>query len=270
MTRCLLVECDYKALEAQLVGVFAKDPDYIRAAKLGVHSILMSHVLGRPIDLSRPDADIKPILKVMKKADPIMYDGCKHVIHGSNYLGTPRKMRIEFPDIFPSVGDAKEKQDLYFATIAKKVKQWQQKTLNEAYQNHYLETPHGYRHYFWDVLHYEGKQLVWGTDAKRAVAFRPQATGAGVLSEALIRITQYPELFAMLRWIIHDSILAEIPVDTNFHRNVLLLKTLMEMPNPELDGLSIEVEVQVGKNWGQMADYMEDYDYEADPNSLFR
>jgi len=254
VTKCLLVEMDYKALEAQLVGFYAQDPDYIRAAKLGVHAILMSHVMGQPIDLSKSDSDIKPTLKAMKKHDLVLYDACKHVVHMSNYLGTPRRIRLEFPDYFSSVGDAKEKQDLYFATIAKKVKQWQQRTLNEAFQNHYLETVHGYRHYFWDVLHYEGKQLVWGTDAKRAVAFKPQATGAGVLSEALLRIKDIPELFSMLRWIVHDSILAEIPNNSKFMERVMQLKTAMEFPNPELGGLSIEVEITVGKSWGAMED----------------
>jgi|WetSurMetagenome_2_1015567.scaffolds.fasta_scaffold04516_11 hypothetical protein len=262
MTKCLLVELDYKALEAQLVGFFANDPDYIRAAKLGVHAILMSHVLKQPIDLTLPDATIKPLIKEFKK-NASMYDGCKHVVHGSNYLGTPRKLRIEFPELFSSVGDAKEKQDMYFSTIAKKVRRWQQSVLHEANQNHYLQNPYGYRHYFWDVLHYKGGQLEWGNDAKKSVAFLPQSTGAGVLSEALIRITKYPDLFRLLRWIIHDSILSEIPINKLFHHRVRQLKELMEDINGELGGLKIEVDVKVGVNWGEMFDYREEFDYES-------
>ena len=253
MTNSLLVELDYKSLEAQLVGYFAKDPDYIRAAKLGVHSILMSHVLGRPISLSLKDSDIKELTFALKRTDETMYDGCKHVVHGSNYLGTPRKLRLSFPELFASVGDAKRIQDIYFATVAKKVRRWQQAVLNEGYQNHYLENPYGYRHYFWDVLHYRGQQLEWGTDAKRAVAFLPQSTGAGLLSEALLRLSAIPSVFKYLRWIIHDSIVAEIPDNSRFRERVKVIKDAMEFPSPELDGLSVEVEIAVGRNWGEMS-----------------
>lgn len=254
MTKCLLVELDWKSLEAQLVGVFAKDPDYIRASKLGVHAILMSHVLKRPIDLSLPDADIKAMVKELKK-DEVMYDGCKHVVHGSNYLGTPRKLRLSFPELFSSVGNAKEIQDIYFATVAKKVRRWQQATLNEAYQNHYLQNPYGYRHYFWDVLHYKGQQLEWGNDAKKAVAFLPQSTGAGMLSETLLYLATIPEIFKLLRWVIHDSILAEIPDNSRLPERVKVIKDAMEVARPELDGLSVEAEVKIGKSWGTMEDY---------------
>jgi hypothetical protein len=244
MTKCLLVELDFKSLEAQLVGFFAKDSDYIRAAKLGVHTILMSHVLGTPIDLSKSNEELKPLLNAIKSADPVMYDGCKHVVHGSSYLGTPRKMRIEFPELFKSVGAAKEMQDMFFAIIAKNVRKWQQATLHEAYQNHYLTNPYGYRHHFWDVLHYKGSTLEWGTDAKRAVAFLPQSTGAGLLSEALIRLAENVDVFRLLRWIIHSKFLDRVKV----------IKEAMEFPSPELGGLSVEVDVKFGVNWGEMKD----------------
>jgi len=255
VTSCLLVELDYKALEAQLVGFFAKDPDYTRAAKLGVHSILMSHVLGRGVDLSLPDSTIKPLLNEFKKNE-VMYDGCKHVVHGSNYLGTPRKLRLSFPELFSSVGEAKRIQDIYFATVAKQVRRWQQAVLNEGYTNHYLENPFGYRHYFWDVLHYRGQQLEWGTDAKRAVAFLPQSTGAALLSEALLRLSKIPEVYRFLRWIIHDSIVAEIPNNSRLASRIKIIKDAMEYPCSQLGGLSVEVDVKIGVNWGEMSDYI--------------
>lgn len=256
MTRCVLVELDYKALEAQLVGYLAGDMDYLKAAKLGVHAILQSHVVGSPIDLKQPDADIKRIIKVLKHDDPDMYDTCKHVVHGSNYLGTPKKMRMEFPEAFSSVGAAKKMQDLYFITIAKKVKRWQQRTLYEAYQQHYLETVFGVRHYFWDVLHYRGNQLEWGTDAKKAVAFRPQSMGASILTRAITRLKKYPEVFRMLRQLIHDSIVAEVPEDDRLPVSVGIIKACMEAPFEELGGLSVEVEVKIGYNLGEMRDYI--------------
>lgn len=250
-----LVEMDYKALEAQLVGVFAEDKEYVKAAKLGVHSILMARVQGIKINLDSPPNEVKKVLKALKTADPVMYDSCKHVVHGSNYLGTPRRLRIGWPDLFPSVGAAKKIQDLYFSTLARKVRRWQQDVLNLAYHQHFLEGPYGYRHYFWDVLHYVGKQLEWGTDAKKAVAFLPQSTGAGLISEAILRIyRQFPEVFKWLKWMIHDSLIAMVP-NSELSYGIGVMKACMEYPEKRLDGLSVEVEIEVGKNWGELHEY---------------
>lgn len=506
MTECVLVEMDYKSLEAQLVGYFAEDPGYIKAAKLGVHSILMARVKGVEVNVDDPPDKVKKILKQLKTDDPIAYDSCKHVVHGSNYLGTPRRLRLGWPDLFESVGAAKKIQDLYFETIASKVRRWQQKVLHEAYQVHYLENPycidlntlvlkedltwvpadtlvigdtligfdedgplrrykpsvveavetinqprvqvctqHGdiivsenhmflvrkthssgdryrwvcakdlsvadqigylatpwksdvsweggwlsgmldgegslaysgptsegwyqqshiqlsqkagptadkigkvlaakgfnftrkqykndvvetfwlrgglpeklrllgsirperlltkayrtwggarvwganpavvqgvtylgqgpvlsiktssstlitngflshncYRHYFWDVLHYVGQQLEWGVDAKKAVAFLPQSTGAGLISEAILRIYYlFPDVFQYLRWMIHDSLVAEAPIIKLPHV-IGVIKACMEYPEERLGGLSVEVETSIGKNWGEMVDY---------------
>jgi len=249
------VELDYKALEAQLVGFYAQDPEYIRASKMGVHAILQSHVTGQPIDMGLPDYKIKSLANYMKKQDKVAYDACKHVVHMSNYLGTPKRIRMEFPDLFESVGYAKKLQDMYFATIAKKVRVWQQRTLDLAYRQHWLENAFGYRHYFFDVLHYQGQQLEWGTDAKKAVAFIPQSSGAGLLSEAILRIHKlYPDVFKMLRWMIHDSLVVEVPIGQEPYA-IGVLKACMELPEPRLGGLSVEVEVSVGANWGEMQDY---------------
>ncbi|MFA5352622.1 MAG: DNA polymerase [Thermodesulfovibrionales bacterium] len=254
MTKCYLVEADYKALEAQLVGYYAGDPGYLRAAKMGVHAILQSHVQDKVIDLSLPDYQILDMVRRLKKDDPVMYDNCKHVVHGSNYGGSAKRMRMEFPDAFESVAAAKRIQDIYFSTIARKVKQWQQHTLHLAYQQHFLENVFGYRHYFWDALHYVGNTLEWGTDAKKVLAFLPQSTGAGVLSEALLRLHTFPEVFRMARWIIHDSLLAEIPED-KLPWAIGVIKHCMEYPIALLGGLSIEVDVKIGVNWSQMKDY---------------
>lgn len=248
----LLVELDWKALEAQLTGFYAKDPDYVRASKLGIHAILMSHVLGKPIDLALPNKDILRIVRELKSSNSGLYNACKMVVHSSNYGSRPKRLRIEYPEYFRNVKEATDLQNLYFATIARKVKQWQQDTLRVAFEQHYLRNVWGYSHYFWDVLHYVGSQLEWGTDAKRALAFLPQSTGAGLLCEALINIQKRPEVFKMVRWVVHDSILTEIPTGDEFMSTVIFLRTCMEAPQPLLDGLSIETEIEASKSWGDM------------------
>ena len=81
----MLAEADYAAIEAVLSAYFARWRNGIRLAKLGVHSYLSSHVLGRPADLSWSDADLKAYfaeIKGSKDARTIeVYNGCKRAIH---------------------------------------------------------------------------------------------------------------------------------------------------------------------------------------------
>lgn len=255
----VLVELDYRAIEAVLVGYYAGDQDYVRAAKLGVHAILASHIQSRPISLTLPDEEIRRIVVDIKRGDPRMYAASKMVVHGSNYGGSARRLRIEYPEYFPSTGDAKRLQDIYFSTIARKVKRWQGETLSLAHSQHYLQNVFGYRHWFWDVLHWVGGGVMeWGTDAKRSLGFQPQSTAAGMMSEAILRIAQCREVFEMLRWTIHDALLAEIPDDKWLGDNIRYIKTCMENPFEQMGGLSIEVEVSIGKNWGEMEEWNEE------------
>jgi uracil-DNA glycosylase family 4 len=242
----VLVEMDYKAIEAVITGVLAGDVEYVAAAKLGIHAILASYVLGAPIDIH--DVNARAKVHALKREHPQTYDDCKHVVHGSNYLATPFKMRMDFPDSFPSLKDAKQKQDLYFNTLAKKVQAWQQATLSVAYSRGYLDNAMKYRHYLWDVLHWDWRKrmLVPGQDAKKAAAFDPQSTAAGIIKMAMKRIARIPCYLAALRL---------QAADRTLDSRIAWLKAEMERPVPELGNLIIETEVTVGRNWGQMKDW---------------
>lgn len=256
----VLVELDYRAIEAVLVGYYADDPDYIHAAKIGVHAILAAYVMGTALkDWWRVwDARVlHEAVHKIKQEHPKEYDDCKHVVHGSNYGGTPFKMKVEFPDSFPTVKVAKEMQDLYFSTIAKKVQKWQLDTLLKCGPQQYLESAFGYRHYFYDPGYWSAKEnkFVYGSDAKRALAFLPQNTAAAVIKAAIRRIASKPFYRKALRWMIHDSLILELPNDSLLGDRIRWVAAQMQQPIPELGNLVIEVEVTVGQNWGEMRDF---------------
>ena len=81
----VFVEADFSGIEAVLVGYFARDKDYIRLAKLGIHAYLASHVLGRPADLAWPNDKLKKYFKEIKGSDDALvnqvYNGSKRAIH---------------------------------------------------------------------------------------------------------------------------------------------------------------------------------------------
>lgn len=84
---CWLLEVDYAAIEAVLVGYFAKSPSYIRLAKLGVHDYLNSHILfndgkiGQPADLTWSNIDLKAFFKDLKARFEVERDIAKKIVH---------------------------------------------------------------------------------------------------------------------------------------------------------------------------------------------
>jgi DNA polymerase I-like protein with 3'-5' exonuclease and polymerase domains len=233
----ILVESDSSAIEAVLVGFYAGSERYINLAKSGVHKWLASEYAGRKVSKDEP-----------------LYDQIKRVVHLSNYMGTPQRIVEEYPDTFASLKTARELQKFYFSTPAgQDVRKWQQQTLEQAHKERYLEIPWKYRHYFYDVFHYSNGQWVMGDDAKRCVAFRPQATASAIQTDFLLEIsnTFSDTLLKWLRWIVHDSIILEVPVEQGEWAAHKLLE-VMQMPHPLLGGLAIGAECKIGPNLAEM------------------
>jgi DNA polymerase I-like protein with 3'-5' exonuclease and polymerase domains len=232
-----LIESDSSAIEAVLVGFYAGSERYIQLAKSGVHKWLASEYAGRKVSKDEP-----------------LYDQIKRVVHLSNYMGTPQRIVEEYPDTFASLKTARELQEFYFSTPAgQDVRKWQQQTLEQAHKERYLEIPWKYRHYFYDVFHYSNGQWVMGDDAKRCVAFRPQATASAIQTDFLLEIsnTFSDTLLKWLRWIVHDSIILEVPVEQGEWAARTLLG-VMQMPHPLLGGLAIGAECKIGPNLASM------------------
>lgn len=264
----VLWEADFKAIEAQLVGYLANDRDYIRLAKLGVHDFLNSHILlragkiGQSADLSWSDADLKLFFKDLKKRFNTERDVAKRVVHMSNYLGTPNRMVDANPETFPTVKFAREMQDLYFE-VCPGVKRWQQHTVALAAKQAYIRNPFGYLHRFWNVLNWKKERdgewhSTFGDDAKRAVAFGPQSTAAGIIKDAMLEIAAQG-LDHYLRLQVHDSLVAMLPIG-EVDELSLRLSSIMSAPCKKLPldptwgmgpYLSIEVEVKMGPSWGE-------------------
>lgn len=226
-----LVAIDYSGIEAVLVGWFSRDPAYIRLARLGVHSYLCSHLVGRPASAAWDDARLAAHLKEIKKEfdrEPDnMYDRAKKCIHGTNYKLTPHGMNERFPDIYPTRRHAEDVQRMYFE-LCPQLPRWQAATINFAAQHNYWGGvgepgavgvhPYGNVHWFWDVIRYRpitppealrlqnlNRPVVqvgggrWfalqeGEDAKRCVANPPQSTAACIIKEAGLRLLAPPEL----------------------------------------------------------------------------
>lgn len=279
----LLWERDFSAIEAVLVGYFAGAPAYIRFAKLGVHDYLASHMLGRPADLSWSNRDLKGYFKEIKTAHKDVRDNAKRVVHGSNYMMSPKRMHELFPESFTTTKDAASLQSLYFELFPE-IRRWHRElcvrvdgakrkgtpdhgesidpwTLGVAY----ARNPFGYIHHFYNVLDWENINGEWhstfGEDAKRLVSFLPQSTASAIIKQAAKRIyNEFPWIGETLRLLIHDSIMGEAR-EGDIEQCLLISAEVMEAPIRELpldptwdmgEYLTIQTEAKVGRSWGSM------------------
>lgn len=176
---CRLLEVDYSGIEAVETGFYSRDPNYLRVAKLGVHALLASHLLGRPADLRWSDRDLLAYFAELKKAEAKIYDQAKRCVHGTNYGLTPYGMANTFPDLYVDVKAAERVQAIYFE-VCPGLPVWHnalrqrafdygalggpgavvQSVGPECYRRDYAGPspwahPFQYRHWFWSVLAYK-------------------------------------------------------------------------------------------------------------------
>jgi len=253
------IEIDRSAIEAVLVGYWAKSEAYIKLAKAGVHSYLCAYYLHSIGKSDLPDInwsfnDLKAFLKGIKKMVSIeVYEGMKRVIHGSNYLLSAFGIHDEYEEYFPTEYSAQSAQDMYFNSPAgHDVRRYHKETIEEAYAHKYLDNSFQYRHYFYGPMYKLNKRTgKWEVDhegdAKRAVAYRPQSDAAAIQREDILAMEPYTDYSKFLRLPTYDSLILEAP-DKLVDKGIEMLYNQFCKPIRELGDLTIGFEVKVGSN----------------------
>lgn len=290
-------ERDFSGIEAVLVGYFAGSPGYIRLAKRDVHSFYTAYALNA-LDPGRVLANDLPVLswddarlfqrlselkKDLKHERNSLY---KHLVHGANYLQTPRGAASH---IFATTGRVfpvpliTRVMGVYFELFPD-IRRWHHDLCGrvdgtkrraggeadgtpDAWELGvcFVRNPFGYVHRFYNVLDWAKVGDEWvssfGEDAKRLVSFLPQSTAAAIIKKAARGLFyEHPGVGETMRLLIHDSILGEVRDD--FLDDCLRTsRAVMERPQEELpldpawgmgEYLSINSEAKVGKSWGDM------------------
>ena len=301
----VIIEADWKSQEAVLLAYYAKDPDYMRLALLGLNAYFCSHLLNRPADLSWSDADLGHYLHEIKH-DPSntkIYDDAKHCIYLVQNGGTEYLMAEMY-----EMTRARSKYliDFYYGLFPK-IKRFQQETLKQAHDKCRLKNAWNYTMPFWSVFQWQQKRferlrqlwvrfktarneptlVVWtkteqmwlhkiqnatdsghvsdhdaiaslcydlGDDAKAALSFFPRDSGSGMLKDALLAMEYEYQLASrgILRGCIHDATLS-ICKRKEADEVAGIMKSVMERPLTQLDGLVIPVEVSIGQSWSKKA-----------------
>lgn len=278
---------DFSGIEARLVGYFAGLRDYYILAGLGVHAFLASHILGRPAELSWGDDQLKAYFKEIKKEKSI-YDKAKRTVHASNYMVTPKKLTIEYPEVFPTVKSAASLQDLYF-DLFPGIRKWHKELCHRVDGTKkrsadqvegsidpwtlgvcHVVNPFGYVHRFYNVLDWDRVELPngqhewfssFGEDAKRLISFFPQSTAAAIIKRAAKLVWyDYPDVGQTLRLLIHDEMFGEAK-EGDIDHCLEVSRVVMEAPIPELpldptwelgEYVTVGSEAKVGRTWATM------------------
>ena len=290
---CRLLEVDFSSIEAIKVGERARDPDYIRLARLGVHAGMCTYVLNRPFDrawLKDRVNDLKAMFDEIKyskdEKTKIIYDTTKRFVHGKAYGLTIYGMTQQFPELFPNL-DVARRYERIFNEFAPKVVAWQRQTQERAARQHYLggagDHPYGYKHWFWSVFNYrrltttqyyrllamaEKQKLEapvtiindqyfkigYAEDAKRALAFYPQSIAAGDLKEVELALFT-PDSPSY----IGDAYYGKTPLRGPIHDSLLL-----EIPDAQWDRCCEKIFMEMQRPLGnqplptawEMGDYL--------------
>lgn len=271
---------DYSGIEAVLTGYFAADSKYIRLAKRDIHTYYTVYALyelegGRRIgaadlpDINWPDDRLFPYLADLKSRFSADRNNLyKHLVHAANFMQSPKgaaekifhETRIEYP-----LKTVTKVMDVYY-TLFPSIRRYHRQTLEEAEKEGYLRNPFQYIHRFSRIYDYTKMYGEWekkpGSDANKAIAFKPQSTAAAIIKEAIIRLffNRFEEAGKYMRLQVHDEILLEVP-ENRLELVDVVVSEEMERPIPELkmplswgmgECLSINTESKKGRSWGSM------------------
>ena len=264
---------DFKGIEAQLVGYEAGSKNFLRLAKLDIHSyftglnLIRQGILTKADEpsLSWSDADLKGYGKMIKARFEAERNVGKRCIHAGDYRVGPKKLAEEYPQWFPKIKDAAAVLH-FFYEVFPEIDQWHRRLCLQVDKSAVVSNAFGHTHRFYQVLNWEkvGSNWEWefGEDAKRLIAFNPQSNAALIGKRALKRcFYNYPETVGRyLRLFIHDEILTECPKE-KFEEVDSILQFEMEQEIPELrldpswgfgNYLKIESEGKSGVSWDSM------------------
>ena len=257
-----LVEFDYKSFHAQTLAFEAEDKDYLRLAKLDIHSYLTAHLVRHPNRdslLGLPDAELADCLRQIKRDHRFVRDyKAKRAVLGYGFGMGYRKLYNMHRESFDSESDARRVVDT-LNDLFPKANAWRDQVRALAHHQGYLISRFGCIRYFWEVMRWQGG--AWksgGDDSEAAIAFLPANDAFCHIKEAMIRLQ--PTYGQYLINTIHDALMYEVPDDA-LSTSILAIKSEMEKPSPVLvneicpNGLSVEVGVSLGKSWDKMEEW---------------
>jgi DNA polymerase-1 len=226
----VFISADYSQFELRLAAVLADDKEMINDfnGNVDIHIKTASEVYGIPMD---------DVTKAQRRDAKVINFG---VLYGMSPHGLSAATGMNFIE-------AKKFIDRYFE-LRSPIRAYIDATLNKARTDGYVETYFGRRRPTPDI---HSSNFMVRAGAERAAANMPiQGTEADLMKLAMIKVDERLGDLGQQILQIHDSILIEAPVE-NAEKVADILKDVMEHIAPDL-GISLQVDVSIGKNWGEL------------------
>jgi DNA polymerase I-like protein with 3'-5' exonuclease and polymerase domains len=268
-----LIELDWKSAHALTLGFEAQDPDYIRIARIDMHSFFAASSLLRieKADklLAMPDGELKVYLKSLRKSDKL-YQGttfentrskrAKATILGYGFGMGARTLFMQNPESFKNLLEAQRSIDGLNALFPRTAK-FRDNIRMQAHNSGRLISRYGYIRWFWSVYEWDSKSGRWAPsdDSEAAIAFLPANDAHGHLKDCMLRMEElgWNEKYGLINQI-HDALIFECP-DEYVEECIWNVKNLLQEPSQLLvdpvvapEGLWIEAEVKMGQDWSVM------------------
>lgn len=228
----VLIAADYSQIELRLAGILAKDEAFIKAFKEGadIHTRTAAEIL----DIKESD-----VTKSQRR-------DAKAINFGIMYGMGPRALARSTGT---TMSQAKDYIDKYFS-IHTAIKRYIDKTKLQAHEVGYVETLFGRKRYFPEIE--SGIPMLIAQAERMAVNMPLQGTAADIMKFAMIKVDKWikkTKSDAKVLLQVHDEIVLEVEKE-DATKVAKKIKSLMEAV-AEFE-VPLVVDVEIGKNWGEM------------------
>jgi len=238
-------QADLKGADAVVVAYLSGDKNYLAAVESGIdmYAVMCNRMWGRPPVRAVKGGPLEGTVDEIFANKHSYRDVMKRVRHARNYQAQPPKLAAVLDCGVSEAGDfLKADKKLY-----PNIDEWHMWTAIHLQKYGYLDTPWGFRRYFWDRL--------WDDATLReAIAHVPQSTVAHAIDVGIYLVWYHLEPEVQLLNQIHDAALGqgECGKITTVQEKVL---PLLENPLPITDignitrMMTLKPSWAVGKDW---------------------
>ena len=265
----ILTEWDYKSCHVLTLGFLAEDANYIRCARIDMHSLVTGHKLGLwdlpTILRTEDDATLKARCKWLKQNEGwkhIRDAQMKHAILG---IGNGLKARGLYEKHMENFSGVKESQQFLdvIESLFPKVFGWHKIVQQRAHEQQFQRTQYGHIRRFYEVFRWDYKKAAYshGDQAEEAISYHLSNIAFGYIREhiKLLERAGLCERYGLCNNV-HDSLVF------HFRRELLddhvrdvypvLIQPSAVLRHPVIapEGLWIDAECNAGPNWAEMSE----------------
>jgi len=261
----LLAEWDFKSCHVLTLGYLANDPNYIRLARIDMHSIMTGHFLKLwrvQNILHESDEELRERCRWLKSNDKYKDMRDSKIKHAGLGIGNGLKangLYERYMEFFSGVAEAKAILAAY-EEVFPKVFEWQRWVQQRAHEQTFLQTEFGHCRYYYEVFRWDSRKSEWGhgDQGEEAISFWLSNIAFGHIREKMKELDRagLADRYGLCNNI-HDSFLMHFD-EGLLEEHLRLVRPILESPSKVLigpaapEGLWIGVDCAVGRNWAEM------------------